>query len=280
MQENNTEYDSQTEKVSMTDADSVNDENVSPIKSDKSVILERSVCKCSTTSLKPDKNSSIKASQKAIRENIPAPPLPLPSNDYVYSYGDLNRLSKNDALYKKYLERPITVKEGLLEIIRKYDPNYFLTFQLPSKRRTYDYLKFEPKLKGTMNTFEWKLGGRHWFKHPIHFICFMEKGISGYWHAHILFKSDKDINTVKKALNEIKTIQYKNHKKIIKRFPIHSFDIQAITKHSSKVNPVYNSGVELYCIKELRPDCWGNFDSDRMIFSEDLFTFDKKNEKT
>lgn len=263
-----------------TDADLLNDYWKNNQEYQKNEIPTSFIQKCSSKKIKPAKNSSIMASQKAIRENIPAPPLPLPSNDYVYSYGDLNKLPQNNPLYKKYLKHPITVQEGLLEIIRKYDPNYFLTFQLPSKRRTYDYLKFEPKLKMVMHSFQWNLEGRHWNHHPVPFICFLEKGKSGYWHAHILFRSNRDIYTIKDALDKVRKGRRQNKKKLpwyrkrltdySKRLPTHSFNIQSITKHAKKINPVYNFGVEMYCIKEIDPDCEGHFDGDKMILGENL----------
>lgn len=303
MQDNNTEYECQTEKISMTDADSMNDEKVSHKESNENVILERSICKCSTTSFKPAKNTSINASQIVIREKTASDLAYWLRRDYIDYKDDLRSLSKNDPLFKKFMLMPITVQEGLLEIIRKYDPNYFLTFQLPSKRRTYDYLKFEPKLKMVMRSFQWNLEGRHWNHHPVPFICFLEKGISGYWHAHILFKSDKDIYTISDALNKARTAggrKNKNKKKI--RLPRYSFNIQEITKHSTEVNTAYdltkyyykkrktnkrqknfkkaklpcNHGIELYCIKELYPDCNGHFDSDRMVLGENLLPIIKK----
>lgn len=68
-----------------------------------------------------------------------------------------------------------------------FNPTVFLTIQLPDKLRTENKGKAQEYFRSVMACYERQLLGREWNKYHLPFICFMEKGISRLWHAHILF---------------------------------------------------------------------------------------------
>ena len=153
----------------------------------------------------------------------------------------------------------VAIKEALTRWIRKvYDPTMFLTIQLPDSLKTENADKATEHLRRVMAHFERQLLGREWNKYHLPFICFMERGISGLWHYHILFNQGK-FKPWHLWLALDNTLKHFN-------WPEYCLDLDVIRKNQKRVIS--------YCLKELKVNEYGHFESSQFILSCELFGLD------
>ena len=136
-----------------------------------------------------------------------------------------------------------------------YHPTAFLTIQLPDKLKTERKDKALDKLRLIMAYFERQLLGREWHKHHLPFICFMEEGISGCCHFHILFNQGK-FRPWHLYLALDNTIRH---------FDWPDYSIRLDIMNADKKKAIG------YCLKEVKVNAYGHFNSDRFVFSSELF---------
>ncbi len=137
-----------------------------------------------------------------------------------------------------------------------YNPTHFLTLQLPNNLRRANKMNSITHLRRIMLEFERALLGRHWNKKHLPFICFEEKCILQGWHFHILLNQREF--TTQQLQNAIISVndKFKLSSYCLDLLPISFNDTQNVEEYSEKQ----------ITIKEL-----GQFDSDRVILSHDLF---------
>ena len=148
------------------------------------------------------------------------------------------------------------VKNALIKWINEiYHPTAFLTIQLPDNLKTENIDKAKEHLRLAMSHFEKQLLGRDWIKYHLPFICFMEEGISGCWHFHILFNQGKfkPWHLWLALDNTLKHFEWSDY----------CMHLDIIT--ADKVKAIS------YCLKEIGVNINGHFDSNRFIFSDELF---------
>lgn len=144
-----------------------------------------------------------------------------------------------------------------------FKPTHLLTVRLPIPATNAEQASAHKILYRTMKQFEKNAIKSHWNKKTLHFIGMAERGKTKSWHWHLLLIApNHHTNKLKAAAN--KTI--KNMK--LSEETIHITPI--------KNNPQYVIG---YCLKELDADKNTRFDSDRLIFSWDLFDLKYKSHK-
>lgn len=182
----------------------------------------------------------------------------IPTERCLY-LADIKTLSKKDPYYQKYIAPREKVKKAMIEVIKKYKPTHFFTIQLEPRYRTDDYFVFLDRLKSIICHFEWKFLGRNWFKHPLRFLGIMEQGDTHFWHIHILLNLDGySLEKMRKALSDTESRLN-------------------LPKHCLRMDQINcRDAVSYYCIKELHPDTLSQFNSDRIILSDELIYTDKK----
>ena len=136
-----------------------------------------------------------------------------------------------------------------------YHPTVFMTIQLPDHLKTEKADQSKEYLRRVMSYFERQLLGREWNEYHLPFVCFMEEGISGLWHYHILFNQGKFKPwhlwlALDNTLRRFSWPDYCMH-----------LDIMNADKRK----------VISYCLKEVKVDINGHFDSNRFLFSDELF---------
>ena len=142
-------------------------------------------------------------------------------------------------------------------IKRTYKPTAFLTIQLPDHLKTERQDKAQAHLHHAISCFERQLLGREWYDHQLPFICFMEEGISGCWHFHILFNQGKfrPWHLYLALDNTIRQLGWP------------SYSIRLDIMNADKKKAIG------YCLKEIKVNVHGHFDSHRFILSDELFGF-------
>ena len=73
--------------------------------------------------------------------------------------------------------------------------SHYLVIDLPLNRKHYDFKKATKYLKTIVKRFEKELIGRHWNKHPVHFLGIAESGDYHIWHWNLLLEASKYTNT-------------------------------------------------------------------------------------
>ena len=213
-----------------------------------------SIRKCSNPA-NPSQNTSIK-NQKSIRgkqiDTKASKPIPDKTTE---SYGQ-----KTDSFVKSLVRCKNSlsadeIKKILNEWIGKeYQPTHFLTLQLPENIKTSVSTTSTRHLKNIMKAFEKSLMN-NWNRHHLRFIAFAENGSSTEWHYHILFNQGKF--TEQKLQNAVLAATIREN------LPFYSLELTRIDENMLTVDS--------YCTKEIKIYWNGNFDSDRIIFSECLF---------
>ena len=213
-----------------------------------------SIRKCSNPA-NPSQNTSIKNQKSARGKQIDTKVIkPIPNettescgqktDSFVKSlFGCKNSLSADDT--KKILNEWIG---------REYQPTHFLTLQLPENKKSADLTTSIRHLKNIMKAFEKSLMN-NWNRHHLRFIAFAENGISDDWHYHILFNQSKF--TEQELQNAILKATIREN------LPFYCLKLDKIDENMLTVDS--------YCTKEIKIYWNGNFDSDRIIFSECLF---------
>lgn len=213
-----------------------------------------SIRKCSNPA-NPSQNTHIKNQKSARSKQIDTKVIkPIPNettescgqktDSFVKSlFGCKNSLSADDT--KKILNEWIG---------REYQPTHFLTLQLPENKKSADLMTSIRHLKNIMKAFEKSLMN-NWNRHHLRFIAFAENGISTDWHFHILFNQGKF--TEQKIQNAVLAATIREN------LPFYCLELDKIDENMLKVDS--------YCTKEIKIYWNGNFDSDRIIFSECLF---------
>lgn len=158
-------------------------------------------------------------------------------------FGCKNSLSANDT--KKILDEWIG---------KEYQPTHFLTLQLPENKKSADLTTSMRHFKNIMKAFEKSLMN-NWNRHHLRFIAFAENGTSTDWHYHILFNQEKF--TEQELQNAVLAATIREN------LPFYCLKLDEIDKNMLTVDS--------YCTKEIKIYWNGNFDSDRIIFSECLF---------
>lgn len=148
------------------------------------------------------------------------------------------------------------VKKALFDWIQNtYHPTVFMTIQLPDKLKTDKMHQSKEYLRRVMSYFQRQLLGREWIKYHLPFICFMEEGISGLWHYHILFNQGK----------------FKPwHLWLAVENTLHHFGWPDYCMHLDIMNADKRRVVS-YCFKEVKVNINGHFNSDRFLLSDELF---------
>lgn len=155
-------------------------------------------------------------------------------------------------------DKTTKIKQILCSWFNNYNPQYFLSIQLPGYLRSTDLDKTQKNLHKIMSTFEKILLGRHWNRKHIPFFIVAERGKSINWHYHAL----------------------------IYECPFNFFEIQMVFSMVSTqlnlphevlyIEPVNNDGAYSYTSKEFKANINYHFDSDRIITSEILFNLTYK----
>ena len=136
-----------------------------------------------------------------------------------------------------------------------YHPTAFMTIQLPDNLKTEKVHQSKEYLRRVMSYFERQLLGREWINYQLPFVCFMEQGVSGSWHYHVLFNQGKFRPWhLWLALDNT-----------LKRFgwPGYCMHLDIMNADKKKVIS--------YCFKQVKVNIHGHFDSDRLILSDELF---------
>lgn len=133
--------------------------------------------------------------------------------------------------------------------------SHYLTVDLPMSVQHYNYDKAQIVLRNIVKRYEKELVGRHWNKHPVHFVGFAEQGEHKIWHWHLLLWAFQYTNNeLQSAL--VKTTNYMN-------LDNNTLDIRPINRTPWILNN--------YNIKELKADGKLRFDSDRIFTSDMIF---------
>lgn len=136
-----------------------------------------------------------------------------------------------------------------------YNPTVFMTIQLPEHLKTENIEVAKERFRSILSYFERQLLGRRWTKYHLKFVCFLEGGISGCWHAHILYNQAK-FKPWHLWLAVDNTLKY--------------FDWSDYCIHLDIIN-ANKTPVIKYCFKEVKVDINGHFDSSRFCLSDELF---------
>lgn len=180
-------------------------------------------------------------------------------NKNTESYGQkIDSSVKSIYSDKKHLT-PDIIRKILNEwIAQEYNPTHFLTVQLPDNQKTKDLYISINHLRNIMKTFEKSLMN-NWNRHHLRFIAFAENGTSSDWHFHILFNqrnfTEEELqNAILKA-------------NIREKLPSYSLELKQIQNNLLEVVS--------YCTKEIKIHWNKKFNSNGIIFSENLFNIYK-----
>ena len=177
-------------------------------------------------------------------------------DDYLNK--EISKKEKNKENFKTVL-----VKKELFDWIEKtYHPTVFMTIQLPQHLKTENMKKAKEYIRLAMSYFERQLLGRNWKDYHLPFICFMEKGKNGFYHAHILFDQAK-FRPWHVWLAANNTLSYFGWSDYCINLDIMNVDRKRVI---------------LYCLKEIKINVNGHFDSTHLILPDELFKWnlDKK----
>lgn len=144
-------------------------------------------------------------------------------------------------------------------IDENYKPSHFLTLQLPENLKTTNFIFAKDCLKNIMKSFEKSLMN-NWNRHHLPFIAFAELGLSRNWHFHLLLNQENFTD------EQLKNAILKANKR--EKLPSYCLKLEKIDNAKQ---------VEGYCTKEIKIKEYNKFDSDRIIFSHDLFNLPYKN---
>lgn len=161
--------------------------------------------------------------------------------------------NNNKPVYNK--QNTQNIRDQINQWITSTNPTHFLSVQFPPHKRKSDLDLSKKTLRLVLKNFQRHLLKRHWNKKSLPFIAVAEKGDSPTFHFHVLFyayKYTKD--QIQVALN--KTLDNMN-------LPPETLVLKPIEE-----TPYY---VHSYCTKEIVADVDRHFNSDRIIFSEELF---------
>lgn len=213
-----------------------------------------SIRKCSNPA-NPSQNTSIKNQKSARGKQIDTKVIkPIP-NETTESCGQ-----KTDSFVKSLFGCKNSLStEEIRKILnewigREYQPTHFLTLQLPENQKSADLMTSIRHLKDIMKAFEKSLMN-NWNRHHLRFIAFAENGTSVDWHFHII------LNQSKFTEQELQNAVFAAN--IREKLPGYSLELTRIDENMLTVDS--------YCTKEIKIYWNGNFDSDRIIFSECLF---------
>lgn len=181
---------------------------------------------------------------------------------YLYSILFIFKSSKNTT--NPLNDTNVTYSNDVKTEINKfiddnYKPSHFLTIQLPENLKTTNFSIAKEKLKTIMVSFEKSLMN-NWNRHHLPFIAFAELGLSRKWHFHLLLNQGNFTD------EQLENAILKANKR--EKLPAYCLKLE-------KIDNVRQ--VEGYCIKEIKIKEYNKFDSDRIIFSHDLFSFPYKN---
>ena len=155
----------------------------------------------------------------------------------------------------------VLINEGIIKrelhnwIEGVYRPTHFLTVQLSEEKKSKSLDNSITHLRDIMNKFEFHLLRRHWNRKHLPFIGFAERGLSQEWHFHLLFNHREF--TDQELLNAVFDAN------IRRDLPGYCLELLPIIDDVIRV--------EGYVTKELYIKDFGQFDSDRIILSHDLF---------
>lgn len=176
----------------------------------------------------------------------------------------LSRSQKTDSKTKTLISAVHVTKSSLTKkalsdwIDAYYNPTHFFTIQYPYYMKTGNSDKSRWYLKLIMSKFERQLLKRHWNKKHLPFIVCAEKGENNSWHHHILFNNGEFTE------EKLHNVLYMTRKRLsFLKLPHYAFRLLPIMHDDQRV---YD-----YCTKEMKFYINGNFDSDRIILSHDLF---------
>lgn len=133
--------------------------------------------------------------------------------------------------------------------------SHYLVIDLPMNRKHYDFEKATKYLKTIVKRFEKELVGRHWNKHPVHFLGIAESGDFHIWHWNLLLEASTYTDT--ELQNAVKSTT--NYMKL----DIKTMDLQPINQTKEVLNG--------YVVKELQASKTFHIDSDRIFTSKTLF---------
>jgi len=133
--------------------------------------------------------------------------------------------------------------------------SHYLVIDLPLNRRHYDFKKATKYLKTIVKRFEKELIGRHWNKHPVHFLGIAESGDYHIWHWNLLLEASKYTDT--ELQNAVTSTT--NYMKL----DLKTMDLQPINRTKEVLNG--------YVVKELQANKTFHIDSDRIFTSKTLF---------
>lgn len=169
-----------------------------------------------------------------------------------------NHLNQSIPKKKEFKEdfKIVWVRKALFDWLETtYHPTVFMTIQLPDHLKTEKAEQSKEYLRRVMSYFERQLLGREWNEYHLPFVCFMEEGISGLWHYHILFNQGK----------------FKPwHLWLALDNTLRRFDWPDYCMHLDIMNADKRRVIS-YCLKEVKADINGHFDSNRFLFSDELF---------
>lgn len=100
----------------------------------------------------------------------------------------------------------------------------------------------------------------NWNRHHLPFIAFAELGLSRKWHFHLLLNQENFTD------EQLENAILKTNKR--EKLPAYCLKLEKIDNARQ---------VEGYCTKEIKIKEYNKFDSDRIIFSHDLFNLPYKN---
>lgn len=147
---------------------------------------------------------------------------------------------------------------------KTYNPNLFISLQLPFETKTDDRDCFERNLWLIVKRAEKNLLGRHWVGKHYRFVGFYELGRDDMWHAHLLMACpDRDQSEIEVAFAEAG-----EHYKRTRRTDLApDICIEKITALGGLVG---------YCTKQLGLDYLAHINSDRVFLSEEIFNHDSR----
>lgn len=209
-----------------------------------------SIHKCSNKSCPPCFETSIEAPKRDRGQQNSLNPDTSKPDSPVSPYGHLNQ-------FQQKRQKPLSITKKAMNDINQWtmeqNPTHFLSIQFPHHMRSDKLWQSKKCLQNAMSKFEYRLLKRHWHKKHLTFIAFAEKGKGVTWHFHLLLNA-RDFTTER---------LYDTLDKIL-------------LDYTFQLDPIWADDVHSYCTKELRVRLTGEFDSDRIIPSHELFNLPVK----
>ncbi len=164
-------------------------------------------------------------------------------------------LDMQDDFYEINLKQSAELRQKVADWISEGQFTHMLTIRVPSSNRYASMEAAHTNFYRVLKRFEKSLLGKYWYNHMLYFRGFMEKGLTGTWHAHVLLWADKySTERLQKALET--TRKYT-------RLASDALHLVEITRTPEILSQ--------YCVKELIADDKGHFNPDRIFLSETLF---------